>query len=177
MKMSTKILGRGLEILFMVLIGVIIVSAVVNSFFPEWFMGEKVMKAMEDAYGFNIKKLSFFYRGVLIFIGSISTAMMVYGLWLGKKIAQLVSQGELISEPSAKLFTQLKKLILYWCVFNLVQMLGTYQFLMPKMEFKMMAWSLMFMSISHLMIFIFVASIASVVKRSARLKTDQDLTV
>jgi hypothetical protein len=140
-------------------------------------MGEKVMKAMEDAYGFNIKKLSMFTRGLLIFLGSISTAIIVYGLWLGTKIARLVGKGEVISEQSATLFVQLKKTILYWGIFNVVQCFGSYQFLMPKMELKMMLWAMVMMSIGQLMIFIFFASIAAVVTRGARLKMEQDLTV
>lgn len=177
MKMSTKLLGRGLEMLFMLLIGIVIISAFVNSFFPDLLMGEKVMKAMEDAYGFNIKKLSMLTRGLLIFVGSISTAIIVYGLWIGTKIARLVGKGEVISEQSAELFVQLKKIILYWGVFNVVQCFGSYQFLMPKMEFKMMVWSLAMMSIGQLLFFIFFASIAAVVVRGARLKKEQDLTV
>lgn len=177
MKLSQKLLGRGLEVLFCLLMVVIVMSAFINSFFPDLLMGEKVLKAMEDAYGFNIKKLSFFTRGVLIFLGSIGTAIIVYGLWVGRKIAQLVARGEIISDPSAKLFIQLKKIVLYWGIFNVVQYLGTYQFLMPKMELKMMLWSMVMMSIGHLMIFIVFASISAVITRSARLKTDQDLTV
>lgn len=177
MKFNSRVLGRFLEVFFVLMMVVVVASAVINSFFPEWFMGEKVMKAMEDAYGFNIKKLSFFCRGLLIFVGTVGTALMVYGLWLGKKIAQLASHGEMISESSAKLFRQLRQLVLGWGIFNVVQCLGTYQFLMPKIEFKMMIWSMVFMSISHLFIFIFVASIAAVIGRSARLKADQDLTV
>ena len=177
MKLDAKFLGRCLEWLFLTLIPVMIIYLLVNHFFPDLLMSEKMTIGIEELYGFNLKKLSITMRAVVFFFGAVSTAFMVYCLWIGARIARLYSNGETLSEGSAALFIQLKAIILYWGLYS-VSLQGIIpNVLMPKMPFNMVILGVFFTAISFLLLYIVFAAIAWVITRGARLQKDQDLTV
>ncbi len=177
MKLNAKFWGKCIEILCMLLIPVVVAMLIINNIFPDLLMGEKVMKAMDDLYGYNPYAFSILQRICLFLIGAVSAAFMVYGLWIGIKIARLSSKGETFSTPSALLFAQLKKMSLYWGLYNMTQITFTYIVLMPKMQKSIMFFGLGMMGLTHLFMYVLFAGIAAVVARAAKLQDDQDLTV
>lgn len=174
MKLNAKILGRCLEGLFLVLIPVLITFSLMNLFFPNVLLDEKILDTL---YGFNVSKLSTAQFSLLLVINIISIGFIAYGLWLGAKIARLFSQGDLLTEPSACFFYKLKTISLYWGVFNITQFIGTHKIFMPKMEMGMMVYCVVVHSIIHTFIYIFFAALAAVIAKGAGLQKDQDLTV
>ncbi len=177
MKLNVKFLGRCLEGLFLGLIPVMVVYFLINHLFPDLLMGEKMMTGIEELYGFNLKKLSIVMRSLVFFFGAISTAFMIYGLWIGAKIARLYSNGETLSEGSATLFIQLKAMVFCWGLYSVSLQGITSKVLMPKMPFNMVILGVFFTAIFFLLLYIVVAALSAVVTRGARLQKDQDLTV
>lgn len=174
MKFNTKILGCCLEGLFLALIPILLIFSLSNLFFPNLLLDEKILDTL---YGFNISKLSTVQFSLLLTINIISIGIIAYGLWLGAKIARLFSRGDLLTEPSARLFSKLKIMSLYWGTYNIVQFLSTSKIFMPKMEMGMMVYCVVVHSIIHTFIYIFFAALAAVIAKGAGLQKDQDLTV
>ena len=177
MKIHAKALGRFLEIFFLLLIPTAIIFFLINHFLPGLLVGEKVVTALEELYGFSLNKLSFPMRVGFFLAGSMSNALIVYALWIGSRIARLYSNGQILTEQSVKLFTVLKTIILYMGLYNSILHAFTIIVLMPKMHYNMIMLSLFCIPIFYALIYIFFAAIAAVVVRGARLQDDQDLTV
>lgn len=177
MKINAKIIGRCLETLFLLLIPTMIIVVVINNFFPDMLVGEKIIAATEDLYGFNLNKLSLFSRALFVFVNGISTSFIIYGLLISSKIARLFSNGESFSESSASLFARLKAIVLCWGLFNIVTQIVFSRVYMTKMSLRLMLVSVSFAAIFYMLIFILIAAIAGVIARAARLQKDQDLTV
>ncbi len=150
---------------------------IINNIFPELLMGEQIMKAVDDLYGFNLRQFSLLQRTGLFFMGAISAAFMIYGLLIAIKIARLCGKGETLTTPSALLFAKLKNISLWWGLYNMAQMTFTYVVLMPKMQKGIMFFSLGMMTLTFILSYSLLAAIAAVVTRGANLQKDQDLTV
>lgn len=177
MKLNTKLLGRSLETLFLVLIPAIILFNIINAFCPGMLVGENIIAAVEELYGFNVQKLSWSGYSLFILISTIGTAFMSYVFWLGAKIARLFSRDEFFTEASAKQLTKLKSVSLWWGIFNITQMACLSKIFMPKIQLKTLLTSWCTISLFHLLFFIVCAALTALVASGARLQKDQDLTV
>jgi hypothetical protein len=177
MKFNIRLVGRCLEILFKGLIIFTVISSVLNVFFPNLFLSEQMIANMENLYGFNITKISILSRVFLYTIGALGTTILLYGFWVASKIAKLMSTRELLSETSVKLFQQLKNILLCWGLYSMFQLAFTYAFFMPKMDLKTKILACIFTGLGNLMFYGILAIITAVIKRAARLKSEQDLTI
>ncbi len=135
------------------------------------------VKALDDLYGYNIHAFSQLQRFGLFIIGAISALFIIYSLVISIKIARIFAHGKTFSLPSARLFTQLKTIVLWWGLYNLAQITFSYIILMPKMDKNMMVMGLCWMFFFHLMLYVLIAAIAAVIRRGAKLQDDHDLTV
>lgn len=161
----------------MILIPLVIISPIITNLFGDLFFGEKIMAMMESVYGFNLKNFSLLQRVGLTAISSISSALMAYGLYLGIGITRLFGKGEAFTMPTALLFSRLSKLSLWWGLYDLAQTIGFTLVLMPKMPKNIFVYSLVFLAVIHLFIFILFSAVAALISRGSKLQNDQDLTV
>lgn len=177
MKKRSVILSRTLEVFFIVLIIGTIISTLVQWFSPQSFMNAAWVAHVEQTTGFNFYKLTWTQRLPLYVLGAITSAVMLYGLWIGVKIARLIRTTTILSDESVELFAKLKTTAMVFGLLTIVNYVYSILYLMPKMEPKMKLLSFIGTALGQLMIIGFFAAITALIKRGARLRKEQDLTV
>ena len=164
----------------MLLIPVIIIYSIINVLFPDFFADKKTIDAAEALTGFNLQKISLLARSLHALFSAIGTGFIVYGLWVGSRIARLFSNGDVSTEASICLFIKLKTMALYWGLYNIPVQIVFCKIFMPKIQPKMLVFVVASQIFFHLLLFIVFKAIASSITRAsklANLQKEQDLTI
>lgn len=177
MAINTKIIGRVLEIFIVVLMVALVVSTIIHWINPYAFVSEAMIKHSEQNYGFCFKTLHWQTKLLFTVLGAIGTAIVFYGLWIGRSIAILLRQRTLLSRQGVEHFVLLKKIVFVWGAFNLFQSGVSFIFFMPKMAMKLKILSFGMMFFSTFIFWGIVALFTAIIRRSAKLQEDQQLTV
>ncbi len=169
MKIDVKTYARGFELICMGLIPLVLS-------FPAlvWFFGDKIL---DSTYGIDLATFSVGQRFGMFLLDCVSSFLVVYGLSLCIRIARYFKQGEVFTPVTAALFARVSKVAAWWGLYNMIELLGTYLFLMPNnpKQLSILLWGVA--GLMYLFIFIFLSILATLVAKASELQNDQDLTV
>ena len=169
MRIDVKAYANRFELLCVGLIPVVLIAPALI-----WFFGDKLM---DSTYGLHLASFSFLKRFSLFLISSIGSLFVAYGLWLCVQIARHLKKDELFASNTAELFARVSRIAAYWGLYNVLEIIGYYLFIIPNIPKPLMILTLGMHMLFYFFIFIFLTMLATLVAKASDLQQDQDLTV
>lgn len=175
--MNKNFWGRCVQVFCILFIAYIVIGKVIGYLFPTLLVSEKTIQMMEEVYGYNILKQSWLQRTGICLLQAIGSALFIYLLTIGIKIAGLFRKNTMYTAAGVSLFIRLKKMILISGTYSLLLGLFGFIILMPKTPVKSTLITMASLTTFYLIGYGVIAAITALVRRNVALQDDQHLII